>query len=76
MFSLYSWIDYPGQFSPRSFLIFIVSEFLYTLDNFIFCSVTDVLKQQEMAKGKQGQQDFGKGNRARDYINQKFSNHC
>ena len=72
VFSLYSWINYPGQFSPRSFLILIVSEFHDTLDNFIFCSVVDVFKQQEMAKGKQGQQDFGKGNCGRDYMKQKF----
>lgn len=61
VFSLCSWIAYPGQFSPRSFLNVIVSEFHYTIDNFSFCSVIHVFKQQEMAKGKQGQQDFVKG---------------
>lgn len=76
VFSVYAWINYPGQFSPRSFPILIDSEFHYTVDNFIICSVTDVLKQQEMAKGKQGQQDFGKGNCGKDYMKQKFSNHC
>lgn len=74
MFSLYSWINYPGQFSLRSFLILIVSEFHYTIDNFIFCSVIDVFKQQEVARGKWEQQVFGNGNCGKDYMKQKFSN--
>lgn len=72
VFSLYSRINYPPQFSSRSCLILIVSIFHYTLNSLLFCSVSAVFKQWEMAKEEQGQQDFRKGSCGRETWNKGF----
>lgn len=72
MFSPYSRINYPLQFSPRSCLILIVSLFHYILNSLSFCSVIAVFKQWEMAKEEQGQQDFRKGSCGRETWNKSF----
>lgn len=66
VFSPYSRINCPLQFSSRTCLILIVSIFHYTLNSLIFCSVIAVFKQWKMAKEEQGQQDFRKGSCGRE----------